>query len=222
MGPGTCPYSEHSAPTPTPRKRWAAQGSQAGPGSQGWSPPSKIHFKKLVPLESCCPCTGETTPSCQRMRRQPCEVRTTPPHLHLCVCAEAALPAMCPAGITPAQPLQSPILPAACRGSARAIPNFRDRQRGGPGARGSDPPGRGSARSGLSDGVSRAETQVARPAPPAAVAVRGRHVLGVRRSEAQLGLTRGLGRRCPVGRLGGNGPGHPVPTPSAPDAAAPG
>lgn len=61
-----------------------------------------------------------------------------------------------------------------------------------------------------------------RPArPPPAVAVRGRHVLGARRTEAPLGLTRGLGRRCPVAGPGGSGPGHAAPAPSTPDAAAP-
>lgn len=52
MGPGTVrpQNTQPPPPTPTPRERWAAQGSQAGPGSQGWSPPSKIHFKNRFPL----------------------------------------------------------------------------------------------------------------------------------------------------------------------------
>ncbi|KAJ8779132.1 hypothetical protein J1605_012983 [Eschrichtius robustus] len=94
-------------------------------------------------------------------------------------------------------------------GSARAIPNFRDRQRGGPGARGSDPPTHGSARPGLSDRVSGAETQVARPAPPAAVAVRGRHVLGVRRTEAAAGTDTWTWAALPGGSAGRERPQTP-------------
>lgn len=72
----------------------------------------------------------------------------------------------CPPGSPPAQPLQSPILPASCRGSARAVPDVRGGREKALGRAGVCPD-RGSARPGLPDGCEWGVYRVASPALPA-------------------------------------------------------
>lgn len=176
-------------------------------GQGGAHLPSEVCFRNGLPPESAA-LSGGRRPS-HLKPPQPHERRTPAP----AGCAQGTQVPRPAARWSQAPRRRSPARAPSFLGRQRSARDVPDASAAGPKPGGARvPPARGPARPGLPDGRERGGDLSCAPRPPAAVAVRGRHVLGARRTEAPLGLTRGLGRRCPVGRPGASGaPDTPRP-----------